>query len=241
MNGVEALPKRGVARFGAARAATDIFDSGLLITLDEASTDPHIVRQLYDLPIPSMTVRGLGGGRQTGSTAIEFSGSAPDEEASVSDFDTLDELQTLKGQIRRQITALRRGGGLPYSERLANRLDFLLSALEEEIEEEEETWAEGSPDSLWQMLLFLRTAPDLRYPTVTITPSATFRAQWQADRNSHFAVDFLPDGQVRFVVFSPDPHHPDRVQRVSGIVGRADVLRAIEPFRAHRWAADAGA
>ena len=91
------------------------------------------------------------------------------------------------------------------------------------------------------MLLFLRAAPDLRCPTVTITPSATFRAQWQADRNKHLAIDFLPDGQVRFVVFSPDPRHPDRVQRVSGIVGRGDVMRAVEPYKVHRWAADAGA
>jgi hypothetical protein len=113
----------------------------------------------------------------------------------------------------------------------------LLNALEEE----GETWAEDSPDSLQQMLLFLRATPDIRCPTVTITPSATFRTEWQGSRNRHLAVDFLPDGQARFVVFSPDPLHPDRVQRVSGIVSRADVMRAIEPYRVHRWAADAGA
>jgi hypothetical protein len=91
------------------------------------------------------------------------------------------------------------------------------------------------------MLLFLRAMPDFRCPTVTITPSATFRAEWQAGQNRHLAVDFLPDGQVRFVVFSPDPRHPDRVQRVSGIVDRVDVIRAVEPYNVHRWATDAGA
>jgi hypothetical protein len=108
-------------------------------------------------------------------------------------------------------------------------------------EEEEETWAEGSPDSLRQLLLFLQAAPDLRCPTLTITPSMTFRAEWQAGLNRHLAVDFLPDGQVRFVVFSPDPLHPDRVQRVSGIVSRGDVMRAVEPYRVYRWSGDAGA
>lgn len=149
----------------------------------------------------------------------------------------LDARPAPKEQMRRQISALRGSGALPYRERLARRLNLLLGALEEEGEE----WAEGSPESLRQMLLFLQDVPELRCPTVTVTPSATFRAQWQAGRNEHFAVDFLPDGQVRFVVFAPDPRRPDRVQRVSGIVSRADVLRAIEPYRVHGWAADARA
>ena len=216
----------------AARAATDPFDTGVVLTLGEGSTEPHILRQLYELPVPvSMAARS---GPPTGSTIVEFFGSA---QAAAPVFELLDRLRTSRGQIQRQIRALRRGGGLPYRERLAHRLDLLLNALEEE----GGTWAEDSPDSLRQMLLFLRATPDLRCPTVTITPSATFRTEWQAGRNRHLAVDFLPDGQVRFVVFSPDPLHPDRVQRVSGIVSRADVMRAIEPYNVHRWAADAGA
>ena len=159
------------------------------------------------------------------------------EMAGQSDFELLDDLRTPQGRIRRQISALRGSGGLSYRERLARRLDFLIGALEEEGED----WGENSPESLRQMLLFLQEVPDFRCPTVTVTPSATFRAQWQAGQDQHFAVDFLPDGQVRFVVFAPDPHHPDRVQRVSGVVSRADVMRAIEPYKVHRWAADAGA
>jgi hypothetical protein len=230
MNIVETLQR--FASFRAARAATDISDIDVAITYSEGSTDPYILRRLWD-PTPisfSVAARGVG---PTVSADIELT---PDE-VSASGFDVLDDLRTPKGQIQRQITALRRGGGLPYRERLAHRLDFLVAALEEE----GETWGEDSPDSLRQMLLFLRAAPDLRCPTVTITPSATFRVQWQAGRNRHFAVDFLPDGQVRFVVFAPDPRHSDRVQRVSGIVNRADVMRAVEPYKVHRWAADAGA
>jgi hypothetical protein len=156
-------------------------------------------------------------------------------ETRVSDADVAD-LSGPKERLRRQISALRAGGRLAYCERLTRRLDSLLEALEEEGEE----WAEGSAESLRQMLLFLRDVPGFRCPTVTVTPSATFRAEWQAGRNQHFAIDFLPDGQARFVVFAPDPHHPDRVQRVSGIVSRADVMRVVEPYKVHRWAADAG-
>lgn len=149
----------------------------------------------------------------------------------------LSDLPAAKEQICTQIRALRKGGRLPYRERLARRLEILLGALEEEGEE----WGDNSPESLRQMLDFIHDVPDWRCPTVTVTPSATFRAEWQAGLNQHFAADFLPDGQVRFVVFAPDPHHPDRVQRVSGIVSRADAMRVIEPYKVHRWAADAGA
>jgi hypothetical protein len=232
MNNVEVL--ENFARFWAARAATDTPDTCAFITLGEGSTDPHSLRRLYELPLASMAAKASRHGAPTGSTTVEFSEPAA-VEAPVSDI--LDNLKTPKGQIQRQITALRIGGGLPYRERLAHRLVFLLEALEEE----GETWGTGSPDSLRQMLLFLRAAADLSCPTVTITPSATFRAQWQAGQNRHFAIDFLPDGQVRFVVFSPDPRHPDRAQRVSGIVGWVDVIRAVEPYGVHRWAADAGA
>ncbi len=148
----------------------------------------------------------------------------------------LDVLHTPTEQIRRQVKALRKGSRLPYRERLARRLDFLLRGFEEE----EETWADDSPESLRQMLLFLEGLPEFRCPTVTVTPSATFRAQWQADQNEHFAADFVPDGQVRFVVFAPDSSDPGRVQRVSGIVSSANALRAIETYEVHRWAADAG-
>ena len=230
MNKVETL--QTFASFQAARAATDVFDIDEGKPRNDGSTHLYISWPLWELTPTSCSVAGRGV-EPTGSADIE---SAPDE-ASVSDFEVLDELRTPKGQIQRQIAAFRRGGGVPYSERLARRLDFLLRALEEE----GESWEEDSPDSLRQMLLFLRGVPDLRCPTVTITPSATFRAQWQAGHNMHLAVDFMPDGQVRFVVFSPDSHHPARVQRVSGMVSRADVMRAVEPYKVFRWVADAGA
>ena len=148
----------------------------------------------------------------------------------------LDVLRTPKERIREQVRVLRRGSGLPYREHLARRLDFLLRALEEE----EEPLADDSPESLRQMLLFLEALADFRCPTVTVTPFATFRAQWQAGPMEHFAVDFVPDGQVRFVVFASDPGHPERIERVSGIVSTANAMKAIETYQVHRWAVDAG-
>ena len=91
-----------------------------------------------------------------------------------------------------------------------------------------------------QLLLFLQATPDLRCPVVTVTPSMTFRAEWQAGPDKHLAVDFLHGaGPVRGVL--TDPRHPGRVQRVRGIVSQGDVMREVEPHKVHRWAVDAGA
>jgi hypothetical protein len=154
-----------------ARAATDIFDIDVAIPRNDGSTDRYIPGPLCEL-MPAIYYVAARGVQQSGSVDIE---PAP-EDAPVSDFDVLDQLRTPKGQIQRQIMAFRLSGGLPYHERLARRLEFLLDASEEE----QETWADASPDSLRQMLFFLRATPDLRCPTVTITPSATFRVEWQA-------------------------------------------------------------
>lgn len=230
MYNVDALQR--FVKFEAATAATDTYSIDVAATLDEASTTPSMVERLAEM---ALLARRLGHGWRTRSADTRTVDTPPDETLA-SDFDVLDELRTPKGQLESQIAALRMGGGLPYSQRLADRLDFLLSA----VEEEGDSWEQDSPDSLRQMLLFLRTSADLRRPAVTITPSATFRAEWQAGRNRHLAMDFLSDGQVRFVLFSPDPRHVDRVQRVSGIVGRLDAMRLIEPYNVRRWATDAG-
>jgi hypothetical protein len=230
MNNVETI--ESFARFQAARAVTDVSDIERPLPRNQGSTDLYVPPPVWELSPTFFSVLGRDIGA-TGSADIE---TAPDE-APASDFDVLDELRTPKGQLQRQITAFRRGSETPYREHLARRLDILLHALEDEGED----WGESSPDSLRQMLLFLQSVPDLRCPTVTITPSVTFRAQWQASQNEHLALDFLPDGQVRFVVFSPDPRRADRVQRVSGVVNRADVMRAIEPYKVHRWVVDARA
>jgi hypothetical protein len=155
--------------------------------------------------------------------------------ANMGDFTTLDELRTPEGQIRRQIRSLGAGSRLAYYGHLARRLEFLIEAMEEE----GESWAENSPESLRTMLLFLQSQPYLRYPQLTITPAATFRVQWIGDTSGHFAADFLPDGQVRFVVFCPDPRHPDRIQRVSGLTSWENVITAVEPYNVLRWAVDA--
>jgi hypothetical protein len=240
---------REYAKFHAARqivldptSATDFHPIGLGQSLDEGGTDPletwHVHGQQRRLRpwIPSIA-QDVSSTGNLAYVVLVSDLDNPTHFTGMGDFAALDDSRTPEGQIRRQIHSLRRGFQLKYCERLARRLEFLLEAMEEE----EKGWTEDSPESLRRMLLFLNNVPSFRYPVVTITPSATFRAQWTADEKRHFAIDFLPSGEVRFVVFSPDPRHPNRIQRISGIMSWENLINVIETYRVHHWAADARA
>jgi hypothetical protein len=231
---------REYARFRAAGAimstvssATDICLVDVAAAVAEVGTGRALGGQRGPFPRPPTK----GDVSYTGSSAA-ISLSPEENEISFAESAALDELRTPKGQIRRQIRSFRAGQRLVYRERLARRLELLLAAMEEE---EGEAWSDDSPESLRRMMLFLQREPTLRYPTVTVTPSAMFRAQWTTDPSRHFAAEFLANGEVRFVVFCPDLRHPDRVQRVSGMVSWENLMYAVEPYKVLRWAADARA
>ena len=240
MSDVDAL--REHAKFQAARkivvdptSATDFYPIEITHSSDEGRTDLLGTwrevgqRRLLYTWMPTLAEGVSSTGSLGFAKQVE-----PRYFGGMGDFAVLDDLRTPEGQIRRQIHSLRRGFQLTYRERLARRLEVLL----ETMEEEEEGWTGDSPESLRRMLLFLNYVPNFRYPVVTITPSATFRAQWTTDAKRHFAVDFLPNGQVHFVVFFPDPRHPNRIQRVSGITSWESLINVIEPYKVHHWAAD---
>lgn len=222
-------------------SATDVRLTDLAQAADEAGTDPFVKLltvgpQYWFSPGLPRIAEDVS---STGSPNLLILFSAAGERrffANMSDFGTLDEFRTPEGQIQRQIRSLRGTPRLIYRERLARRLEFLLDAMKEE----GEAWNVDSPESLRMMLLFLQAVPNFRCPTVTVTPSATFRAQWTVEPNRHFAVDFLPDGQVRFVVFCPDLRRPDRIQRISGITSRENLINVVGPYKVHHWAVDAG-
>ena len=153
-----------------------------------------------------------------------------------SEFAALDYLRTPEGRIKQQIRDVRADNHLTYRERLARRLEFLVDMAKEQ----GEIWNEDSPQSLRIMLKFLHSVEIFRYPAITITPSATFRAQWTIGPDMHFAAEFLADGQALFVVFARDPFHKDRIQRASGITSWENLLCIIGPYEVQRWAENAG-
>lgn len=120
---------------------------------------------------------------------------------------------------------------MDFAERIAARLDYLLEVSREE-QPEQAPPAAGSLDSF---LAFLTKNPGLAYPDIVLTFDGNVRAEWTHSSNEHFAIEFCEDGNVRFVIFAPDPKHPYKTSRVSGTATIDSVVGLAEHYQVSRW------
>jgi hypothetical protein len=151
--------------------------------------------------------------------------------ASDSPFDELDEKLTDEKKIKKLIDYVRKESKIQFSQELAVRLDFLQEAVGEDPDE-----VPISPESLRNFISFLRRTLNLKYPNVVLTPSNEIRAQWRTAPNRHFAVVFLSTGEARFVIFTPNPKNPDKIDRLSGITSVDSLMETVKPHRILEWA-----
>lgn len=220
-------------------AETDVSVADVYTSREEGSTEPDIMerasRHRYETvaePRKSYDVSSLIDDDVTLSVVM---GTRSAFIPNMGDFVTLDYYRTPDAQVRLQIRNLRTSLKIPYSLRLAGRLDRLLELLEEE----GDALTDASADSLRHMLKFLECVPQFRYPIVTIMSPGTFRLQWTGDSNAHFAAEFLPEGRVRYVIFAPDRHHVGQIRRTSGVEHRENLMGLIATYGVDRWAGDA--
>ena len=163
---------------------------------------------------------------------LEYHRADPPFYASESPFDVLDGKLADEEKIRRLINYIRDESKIQFAEKLAARLDFLYEAAKEEDPDE----VPISLESLSNFIGFLQKTPNLRYPSVVLTPSNEISAQWRVAPNRHFAVVFLPTGETRFVIFTPNLRDPDRIDRLSGITSVDSLLETAQPHRVLDWA-----
>jgi hypothetical protein len=121
-----------------------------------------------------------------------------------------------------------------FAERLANRLDYLAKISQEEYPEQ----ASIAPESLQDVVAFLESTPKLVYAGVVLTPSGNIQAEWRKGKNRHFAVEFLGNGDVHFVVFAPDPKDPYKTIRASGMATVASLMDIVRPYGVDSWATE---
>jgi len=148
-----------------------------------------------------------------------------------SPFDALDEKLSSEEKIRRLIDYIRDKSDIQFAPELAARLKFLHQAVMEDPDE-----APISPESLSNFIGFLQETPNLRYPDTVLTPSNEIRAQWRTAPNRHFAVVFLPTGETRYVIFTPNLRDPDKIDRLSGTTSMDTLMETAEPHRVLDWA-----
>ena len=157
-----------------------------------------------------------------------------EEEASIdptSPFEAIEDRLSEDEKVYEIIKFLNDQINLTFSKQLANRIQFLIEASKEEYPDE----VAILPESLKNFVSFLQSVPNFRYPDVVLSPVKNICTQWRTAPNRHFSVEFLPTGDVRFVIFSPDPMHPDKTNRISGIVSVDSLMRTAQPHGIQSW------
>lgn len=149
-----------------------------------------------------------------------------------SPFDVLDETLTDEEKVRKVVDYIRDESKIQFAEELAARLTLLYEAAKDEDPDE----VPISAESLSNFVGFLQETPNLRYPDVVLTPSKEIRAQWRRGPNRHFAVVFLPTGETRYVIFTPNVRDPDKIDRLSGITSVDTLMETAQPHRVLDWA-----
>lgn len=121
---------------------------------------------------------------------------------------------------------------VPFNEQLARRLDQLVETSREDFPYQ----APILPQSLQDFIDFLQSAPNMAYPDVVLTPHGNIRTEWRKARNQYFAVEFMGEGDVRFVVFAPDSRHFEKITRISGLTSVDSLMDLARPYSVLDWA-----
>ena len=110
-----------------------------------------------------------------------------------------------------------------FKEQLTKRLMFLVDAFADDYE-----GCQLSMSSMDAFLTFLELSSPPRYPDITLTPAGDVYAEWRNDRGASLSIEFLSDGDVRYIVLRPNPNHPQRIDRLSGLTTSDALLVSIK-------------
>ena len=148
-----------------------------------------------------------------------------------SPFDELDEKLTSEEKIKKLIDYVREGSKIQFAHDLAIKLNFLNEVVNEDPDEDS-----ISIDSMRNFISFLQNTTNLKCPNLALTPSNEIHAQWRTAPNRHFAAVFLPTGETRFVIFTPNSKDPEMTDRISGLTSADSLLETIQPHKVLEWA-----
>jgi hypothetical protein len=152
------------------------------------------------------------------------SGSMATQQAPTTEDESLEEI------IWRVGTTL----GVGYKEKLAARLTELQTAAQEE--EPDGRGIIGK--SVQHFTELLKAYPKLKCPAISVTPERNVYASWRAGPDRVFSIHFLPDGNVRFVIFRPNEKHPAEAIRLSGTATLDILMNIVEPHGVLDWATE---
>ena len=140
-------------------------------------------------------------------------------------------LENEENQVQELIFQIRKSLFIADHESLANRLLILFN----DAKEEDPISLGIAAGSLRNFYNFLLLHTNLKCPTLSLTPDYNIYASWRGEQNRVFSVHFLPNENVRFVVFKPNDRHPERKIRLSGTATTDTLIKTVESSGVWDW------
>ena len=143
-------------------------------------------------------------------------------------------LKNEEDQVQELIFRIKRSIAISYRKSLANRILTLFN----DAKEEDPDCLGIAAESLRNFYNFLHLHTDIKRPTISLTPDYNIYASWRGEQNRVFSVHFLPNGDVRFVIFKPNDRHPGRQIRLSGIATTDILMETVAPDAVSYWVSE---
>jgi len=140
-------------------------------------------------------------------------------------------LKREEDQVQELIFRIKRSRTISCQELLANRLLTLFY----DAKEEDPDCVGIAAESLRNYYNFIHLHTNIKCPTISLTPEYNIYASWRDEQNRVLSVHFLPNMDVRFVMFKPNDRHPERKIRVSGIATIDILMDTLTPYCIEDW------
>lgn len=151
-----------------------------------------------------------------------------------SPFKFLIEHETPKRTHKRLVDVIRNTSVRTDGEVIAKRLETIEAA-------QEQDEIEVNVESLRQLAKFLLENNQLQTPDIVITNRGNYRVQWQKAANKHFAMEFFPAGDVKFVCFRINRANPTKISRYSGLTTVDEIVDGVMiPTESQGWILEKG-
>ena len=137
-------------------------------------------------------------------------------------------------EIQLLIYSIRMSVHISNSEKIANRLQTLLN----DAKEEDSVTPGITVKSLRNFFILLTLKNNLKYPAISLTPDNDIHISWRYDQNQVFSIHFLPNEDVRFVIFKPNEQHPDRTKRLSGTTTTDNLIETVDSHGVWDWVSE---
>ena len=170
--------------------------------------------------ITSVTISG------TSVVAINFT--TPSSNATATKTDLIENKDV---EAKDLIARISSNSQISCREQLANRLTELFS----DSKEEDLDSIGINVGSFRSFYSFLQSFPKLKCPEIALTSENYIYISWRIEPNQIFSAHFLPNDEIRFVIFKPNDLHPDRPIRIYGTTTRDMLMETVSPHGVDDW------